>query len=168
MFASWNPICWLDKIWYLIVFNIFHWKAAPEHIEILQSQRQFLLRLNSINDTLILHETKCADFTRRNEIFLDSLKEFFKKYLFLLISYKIFIQRFLSSSAPGGLISVTDPSMRLRDIQLEQCGLLKSKKKPQRIFFSNFDACHKMEKALDNVSFIFKVGDDLRQVKYLW
>ena len=54
--------------------------------------------------------------------------------------------------------------MRLRDIQLEQCGLLKSKKKPQRIFFNNFDACLKMEKVLDNVSFIFKVGDDLRQV----
>ena len=74
------------------------------------------------------------------------------------------MQRFLSTSAPGGLISVTDPSMRLRDIQLGYCGLLKSKKKPQKIFFSNFDSCHKMEKVLDNVSFIFKVGDDLRQV----
>ena len=60
---------------------------------------------------------------------------------------------------------MTDPSVRLRDIQLGQCGLLKSKKKPQRIFFSNFDACHKMEKVLNNVSFIFKIGDDLRQVK---
>ena len=54
----------------------FTLQAAPEHIEILQSQTQFLQRLNSINDTLILHETKSADFTRRNEIFLDNLKEF--------------------------------------------------------------------------------------------
>ena len=54
----------------------FTLQAAPEHIEILQSQTQFLQRLNSINDTLILHDTKSADFTRRNEIFLDNLKEF--------------------------------------------------------------------------------------------
>ena len=40
---------------------------------------------------------------------------------------------------------------------------MKSKKKPQKIFFSNFDADLAMEKPLKSVSFIFKIGDDLRQ-----
>ena len=33
--------------------------AAPAHLEILKSQRQFLLRLKSINDTLDLHQSRC-------------------------------------------------------------------------------------------------------------
>ena len=69
----------------MCVFHKFYLKAAPEHIEILQSQRQFLLRLNSINDTLILHETKNADFTRRNEIFLDNLKEIILNVFFNIL-----------------------------------------------------------------------------------
>ena len=72
----------------MCVFHEFYLKAAPEHIEILQSQRQFLLRLNSINDTLILHESKNADFTRRNEIFLDNLKEIILNVFFnILLSF---------------------------------------------------------------------------------
>ena len=63
-------------------YIFFYFKAAPEHIEILQSQRQFLLRLNSINDTLILHESKCVDFNKRNEIFLDNLKECCLNFLY--------------------------------------------------------------------------------------
>ena len=58
---------------------------------------------------------------------------------------------------------MTDPSVRIKDIQFQECGLMKSKKKPQKIFFSNFDADLAMEKPLKNVSFIFKIGDDLRQ-----
>ena len=114
-------------------------------MEVLQNQKQFLLRLKSINDTLILHETRNPDFLRRSEIFHENIK------------------RFLSSSAPEGFLSVTDPSVRIKDIQFQECGLMKSKKKPQKIFFSNFDADLAMEKPLKSVSFIFKIGDDLRQ-----
>ena len=32
--------------------------AAPAHLEILRGQRQFLLRLKSINDTLELHQSR--------------------------------------------------------------------------------------------------------------
>ena len=35
-------------------------QAAPEHVSILQQQRQFLIRLQSIHDTLQLQETRSA------------------------------------------------------------------------------------------------------------
>ena len=40
---------------------------------------------------------------------------------------------------------------------------MKSKKKPQKIFFNNFDSVYQLEKPLEKISFIFKIGDDLRQ-----
>ena len=131
--------------WKLVLILESYLLAAPEHMEVLQNQKQFLLRLKSINDTLILHETRNPDFLRRSEIFHENIK------------------RFLSSSPPEGFLSVTDPSVRIKDIQFQECGLMKSKKKPQKIFFSNFDADLAMEKPLKSVSFIFKIGDDLRQ-----
>ena len=131
--------------WKLVLILESYLLAAPEHMEVLQNQKQFLLRLKSINDTLLLHETRNPDFLRRSEIFHENIK------------------RFLSSSPPEGFLSVTDPSVRIKDIQFQECGLMKSKKKPQKIFFSNFDADLAMEKPLKSVSFIFKIGDDLRQ-----
>ena len=48
-------------------------------------------------------------------------------------------------------------------IQFEECSLMKSKKKPQKIVFKNSDAALGMKKTLNKVAFIFKTGDDLRQ-----
>ena len=48
-------------------------------------------------------------------------------------------------------------------IQFDECSLMKSKKKPQKIVFENSDTALNMEKKLNKVAFIFKTGDDLRQ-----
>ena len=135
-----------DKLYLALILEAY-FLAAPEHLEILQNQKQFLLRLKAINDTLNLQETRNPDFARRNEIFLENIKRFF------------------GSSTSDNLISITDSSIRIRDMNLRKCGLMKSKKKPQRIFYTNFDSSLDMEKKLKNISFIFKIGDDLRQDK---
>ena len=51
----------------------------------------------------------------------------------------------------------------MSQIQFDECSLMKSKKKPQKIVFENSDAALNMEKKLNKVAFIFKTGDDLRQ-----
>ena len=51
----------------------------------------------------------------------------------------------------------------ISQIQFDECSLMKSKKKPQKIVFENSDTALNMEKKLDKVAFIFKTGDDLRQ-----
>ena len=71
---------------------------------------------------------------------------------------------FVSTSNPDlGLISITDPTLRFNQIDLKNCSLMKSKKKPQKIFFNNSDSVYQLEKQLEDISFIFKIGDDLRQ-----
>lgn len=121
--------------------------AAPAHLEILRAQRQFLLRLKSINDTLELQQSRNPDFAKRQEIFMENIKRFF-----------------VTPSTPDlDLISITDPTLRFNQIDLKNCALMKSKKKPQKIFFNNFDSVYQLEKRLENISFIFKIGDDLRQ-----
>ena len=51
----------------------------------------------------------------------------------------------------------------ITQIQFDECSLMKSKKKPQKIVFENSDTALNMEKKLNKVAFIFKTGDDLRQ-----
>ena len=122
--------------------------AAPEHVNILQQQRQFLHRLKSIDDTLQLQETSNAEFTfdKRNEIYMQNIKRYFTL-----------------SPTDEGFISIKDPTLRGHQIQTAECAIMKSKKKPQKLVFNNYDANLQMEKRLQKVSFIFKTGDDLRQ-----
>ena len=54
-------------------------------------------------------------------------------------------------------------STSLSQIQFDECSLMKSKKKPQKIVFENSDTALGMGKRLNKVAFIFKTGDDLRQ-----
>eukprot|EP00092_Neocalanus_flemingeri_P011672 GFUD01012577.1.p1 GENE.GFUD01012577.1~~GFUD01012577.1.p1 ORF type:complete len:1133 (+),score=268.09 GFUD01012577.1:126-3524(+) len=122
--------------------------AAPEHVNILKQQRQFINRLTSIDDTLQLQETSNAEFTfnKRNEIYIQNIKKYFT-----------------ASPTDEGFISIKDPTLRCHQIEASECALMKSKKKPQKLVFNNFDSNLEMEKRLKKVSFIFKTGDDLRQ-----
>jgi len=123
--------------------------AAPEHVNILQQQRQFLIRLQSIHDTLQLQETRDSEmtFAKQNEIYLKEIKRYFAG----------------TATTDEGFISIKDPTLRCRQIQVTECALMKSKKKPQKLVFNNFDSNLEMEKRLQKISFIFKNGDDLRQ-----
>jgi len=121
--------------------------AAPEHLQVLLRQRKFLSALKSINDTITLKEqTNTAfPFEKRKEVFMTNIKRNF------------------SVGNWEGFISPQDPGIVCKDIQFEECSLMKSKKKPQKIVFKNSDAALGMKKTLNKVAFIFKTGDDLRQ-----
>ena len=51
-----------------------------------------------------------------------------------------------TSTADSGLISITDPTLRCDKILLSECALMKSKKKPQKILFNNFDSIYPLGK----------------------
>jgi len=55
------------------------------------------------------------------------------------------------------LVSPLDPRYRLKQLRVEKCNMMSSKKKPFWLVFENFD-----DKA-DDIFIIFKSGDDLRQ-----
>ena len=70
------------------------------------------------------------DFSKRKEIFIENIKRFF----------------ITTSTADSGLISITDPTLRCNQILLSECALMKSKKKPQKILFNNFDSIYPLGK----------------------
>ena len=119
--------------------------AAQGHLAILQTQKEFLTLLNEINATLIVQECRTPEFSRRNELFLANIK------------------RFLVPMSKDGFISITDPSVRVKDIQVDLCSLMKSKMKPQKLFLNNYDSNYAVDKELKKISYIYKIGDDLRQ-----
>ena len=86
---------------------------------------------------------------KRRELFASKLMQFFQ-----------------ATGAEEGFVCPLEPTLRCQERPVVgQCGLMRSKKMPQRIVFDNYDTSFlgDEESARHRIAFMYKMGDDLRQ-----
>ena len=115
-------------------------RGAPEHLMVLTKQMDSLNQMKRVNDCVR------SDVSRRN----DS-REKLKEFLHDMLSKNVIINSFTETVCPF------NPRLNLNKLKVEKCKFMDSKMKPLFMTFSNKDV------GAEDVSLIFKVGDDLRQ-----
>ena len=126
-------------------------RAAPHHLRILEHQKAVLNKLKSIDDCLAMQDLRgpSLGLGKRRELFASKLMQFFQ-----------------AAGAEEGFVCPLEPTLRCQERPVVgQCGLMRSKKMPQRIVFDNYDTSFlgDEESARHRIAFMYKMGDDLRQ-----
>ncbi|KAF0990708.1 hypothetical protein HZS_1337, partial [Henneguya salminicola] len=112
-------------------------RIKPDHSNDILKQVEMMNKLKNF------YETACIN----NVTDKINLLEFFKKY----ISFEAIADVFRNLSCP------LDPSLYLRQLKIEKCKIMESKKKPLLLVFETDDSFAK------EVRILYKYGDDLRQ-----
>lgn len=115
-------------------------RGAPQHMMLLIKQVDSLTQMKRVNDLVR------SDASRRN----DS-REKLREFLHDMLSKNVVINSFTDTVCPF------NPRLNLNKVKIEKCKFMDSKMKPLFMTFSNRDV------GAEDVSLIFKVGDDLRQ-----